>query len=61
MVSDANNLVVTVTPSGLHDLGVTYVTVTIDEDLTGQTPEGWGFEKISEDGAVDLWELVPQS
>lgn len=45
----------------MHDLGVTYVTVTIDEDLTGQTPEGWGFEKISEDGAVDLWELVPQS
>lgn len=58
VVSDANNLVVSVTPSELHDLGVTYVTS--EEDLSGRTFGGWGFEKISEDGAVDLWELVSQ-
>lgn len=54
-----DTVVVTVTPRQLHDLGVTYVTS--DEDLADQTSEGWGFEKISEDGAVDLWELVPRS
>lgn len=50
-------LIVTMTPAELHDLGVTYATS--DSDLSGIRADGWGYKKISEDGAFDLYRIVP--